>query len=220
MVVDFLEHTRRLSRARDSRTANDGRLTALALAARTGLAADVDAFVRAFQPEVWKFIAFLTDVDSADDLTQDTLIRALRGLPRFAARSSARVWLMSIARRVVVDHYRYAAARPSVGVGDWQSIAERRRPREEPGFDERIALTELLASLPDGWRRAFVLTQLSGLSYEEAADLLGCPVGTVRSRVARTRERLMVQIHVADRNSREFEKKPLSGNQGPKRTDF
>ncbi len=206
MAVEFLEHPRRLLRARDSRAANDGRLTALALAARAGLAADVDAFVRAFQPEVWRFIAFLTDADSADDLTQDTLIRALRSLPRFAARSSARVWLMSIARRVVVDHHRYSAARPSIGVGDWQSLAERRPSRGEPGFDERIALTELLASLPDGWRRAFVLTQLSGLSYDEAADLLGCPVGTVRSRVARTRERLVGQIHIADRNSLEFEK--------------
>jgi RNA polymerase sigma-70 factor (ECF subfamily) len=201
VLVETRERPHGLSSVPRPRTYDDGRLTALALAARAGLADDVDAFVRAFHPEVWRFVAFLTDVDSADDLTQDTLLRALGSLPGFAARSSARAWLLSIARRVVVDHYRYRAARPAVSVADWQSLADRRWSGDEPGLDERIALTELLATLPAAWRRPFVLTQLSGLSYEEAADLLDCPVGTVRSRVARARERLAGLIRAAHRTA-------------------
>ncbi|REE96480.1 sigma-70 family RNA polymerase sigma factor [Thermomonospora umbrina] len=185
------------SRRRPARTADDDRLTDLALAARAGGAGDVDAFVRAFYPEVWRFLAFLTDVEAADDLAQDTLMRALGGLPRFAARSSARAWLLAIARRVVVDDHRYRAARPTTYVADWHGVVEHR----VSGPDERIALTELLAGLPDDWRRAFVLTQVAGLGYAEAADLLGCPIGTVRSRVARARERLRSLIVTAEQRA-------------------
>lgn len=56
-----------------------------------------------------------------------------------------------------------------------------------PGFDDGIVLLDLLTTLPDERREAFVLTQMLGLSYEEAALVSGCPVGTVRSRVARAR---------------------------------
>ena len=64
------------------------------------------------------------------------------------------------------------------------------QPRGLPGFDDGIALLDLLETLPDERREAFLLTQVVGLSYEEAAGFTGCPIGTVRSRVSRARATL------------------------------
>ncbi|MFE5587746.1 sigma-70 family RNA polymerase sigma factor [Kitasatospora sp. NPDC056531] len=104
---------------------DDEQLTALALLAREGRVEDVEAFVRATQRDVWRFVAHLADTESADDLAQETFLRALRSLPGFAGRSSARTWLLSIARRTVVDRYRYASSRPRcASLADWQEAAE------------------------------------------------------------------------------------------------
>ena len=78
-------------------------LTGLALAAGKGDQAALDQFIRATERDVWRTVAFLADPGIADDLTQETFLRAIGALPRFAGRSSARTWLLSIARRVVVD---------------------------------------------------------------------------------------------------------------------
>ncbi|MFI6152773.1 sigma-70 family RNA polymerase sigma factor [Kitasatospora sp. NPDC051170] len=180
---------------------DDDQLTALALSARGGRAADVEAFVRATQRDVWRFVAHLTDVQSADDLAQETFLRALRGLPSFAGRSSARTWLLSIARRTVIDRYRMAAARPRLAVlPDWQEAAERQGAGAAPaaGFEDGVALDDLLDRVPAQRREAFVLTQVLGLSYAEAAAVAGCPVGTVRSRVARAREELIARLRAAE----------------------
>ncbi|GGO92487.1 sigma-70 family RNA polymerase sigma factor [Wenjunlia tyrosinilytica] len=179
---------------------DDEQVTALALAARDGEDEAVESLVRATHRDVWRFVAHLSDVQSADDLTQETFLRALRSLPGFAARSSARTWLLSIARRTVVDRYRSAAARPrTADMADWQEAAERRQPRDLPGFDEGVALGELLDGLAGPRREAFVLTQLLGLPYKEAAQVAGCPLGTIRSRVARAREDLVALLYAAER---------------------
>ncbi|MER7668411.1 sigma-70 family RNA polymerase sigma factor [Kitasatospora sp. NPDC096128] len=178
---------------------DDDQLTALALTARSGRAADVEAFVRATQRDVWRFVAHLTDVQSADDLAQETFLRALRGLPAFAGRSSARTWLLSIARRTVIDRYRMAAARPRcAALPDWQEAAERQGGAPVAGFEDGIALGDLLERVPAQRREAFVLTQVVGLSYAEAAEVAGCPIGTVRSRVARAREELIARLRAAE----------------------
>ncbi|MET8539814.1 sigma-70 family RNA polymerase sigma factor [Kitasatospora sp. NPDC004799] len=178
---------------------DDEQLTALALTARAGRAADVEAFVRATQRDVWRFVAHLTDVQSADDLAQETFLRALRGLPAFAGRSSARTWLLSIARRTVIDRYRMAAARPRcAALPDWQEAAERQSGAPTAGFEDGVALGDLLDRVPAQRREAFVLTQVVGLSYAEAAEVAGCPVGTVRSRVARAREELVARLRAAE----------------------
>ncbi|MER5430588.1 sigma-70 family RNA polymerase sigma factor [Streptomyces sp. NPDC002588] len=167
--------------------------TVWALAARTGDPDAVDRFVRALHPDVVRYVTHLSaDRQLADDLAQDTFLRALGSLHRFEGRSSARTWLLSIARRTVVDNLRYAAARPRrADVDDWAVWAERAQPRGLPGFDEGVALLDLLDALPVERREAFVLTQLRGLPYEEAARVGGCPVGTIRSRVARARATLV-----------------------------
>ncbi|MEV6208063.1 sigma-70 family RNA polymerase sigma factor [Kitasatospora sp. NPDC051914] len=178
---------------------DDVRLTELALAARLGRAEDVEAFVRATQRDVWRFVAHLAGTDAADDLAQETFLRALRSLPGFAGRSSARTWLLSIARRTVVDRYRSAAVRPQhAALPDWEEAAERQQPRATAGFEDGIALGDLLARVPEQRREAFVLTQVVGMSYGEAAAVAGCPIGTVRSRVARAREQLVGLLREAE----------------------
>lgn len=180
---------------------DDAAVTAWALAARGGDAEAVDQFVRATQRDVWRYVSRLSnDPQSADDLVQETYLRALRSLPRFEGRSSARTWLLSIARYTVVDRLRRNAARPRLSdTDDWQTAAELAQTRELPGFDEGVALSQLLGQLPYERREAFVLTQLLGLPYAEAALVAGCPVGTVRSRVARAREALIQQLASAER---------------------
>lgn len=181
-------------------TEDDQRLTVLALAAREGVPADVEAFTRAVYPDVRRFVAYLTDQQSAEDLTQETFVRVLGSLPRFAGRSSARTWLLSIARRVVIDRFRAAAARPVLAdLTDWQAAAERCQPRGLPGSEDGVALADLLGQVPHDRRAAFVLTQVVGLPYAEAAELIGCPVGTVRSRVARARYQLIASLLAAER---------------------
>ena len=96
---------------------------------------------------VWRFVAHLAGPADADDLTQETYLRALASLPRFAGRSCARTWLLSIARRVVIDRYRYESARPRLhGADDWQAAAERVQDGSGtvPGFEEGVALLDLL----------------------------------------------------------------------------
>ncbi|MEU5092676.1 sigma-70 family RNA polymerase sigma factor [Streptomyces sp. NPDC021356] len=167
----------------------DDTVTAIALAAARGDGDAAEHFVRVLQLDVRRFVTYLAkDAQAADDLTQDTFLRALSSLHRFEGRSSARTWLLSIARRVVADSLRHAAARPRFAdTTDWQGAAERSQPKGLPGFDDGIAVMELIEALPPDRQEAFVLTQLLGLSYAEAAALAGCPVGTVRSRVSRAR---------------------------------
>ncbi|GAA2830127.1 sigma-70 family RNA polymerase sigma factor [Kribbella solani] len=162
--------------------------TELALAARSGDRTALDSFVRTLQRDVRRYVTALSaDPNSADDLTQETFLRALKSLHRFEGRSSARTWLLSIARRTVADDLRRKASRPRIADRDWQRAAEQSQPTQLPGFEERIALAELLDQLPAGRREVFVLTQLAGVPYAQAATHLGYPVGTVRSRVSRAR---------------------------------
>jgi RNA polymerase sigma-70 factor (ECF subfamily) len=180
----------------------DQQLTRLALSARNGTPADVEAFTRAVYSDVWRFISYLDGTQVAEDLTQETFVRVLRSLPAFAGRSSARTWLLSIARRVVIDRYRSTICRPVIAdLDDWQQAAEQCQPRGLPSWEDGVALTALLAEIPRERRAPFVLTQILGLSYAEAADVLACPIGTVRSRVARARTQLIGSILSAERSA-------------------
>ncbi|QMV12435.1 sigma-70 family RNA polymerase sigma factor [Streptomyces lincolnensis] len=184
----------------EKRATLDDSITAWALAARAGDADAVEQFVRALHRDVQRYVAYLcADPQAVDDLAQDTFLRALGSLHRFEGRSSARSWLLSIARRSVIDSFRYAAARPRLAdVPDWQLAVENAQPRDLPGFDDGVVLLDLLESLPEERREAFVLTQLVGLPYAEAAEAGDCPIGTVRSRVARARATLMALLDEPD----------------------
>lgn len=173
-------------------------LTALALAAGRGDRAALDQFIRATERDVWRTVAFLADPGSADDLTQETFLRVIGALPRFAGRSSARTWLLSIARRVVVDQIRRNQARPrTTGAVDVEALLDVSAPAAR--FEEAVEIRMLLDGLDPDRRDALVLTQILGLSYVEAGEVCGCPLGTIRSRVARARDDLLAAARSEDR---------------------
>lgn len=169
---------------------DDEAVTELALSAAGGNARALEAFVKATQRDVWRFVAYLSDAGSADDLTQETFLRAIGAIERFSGRSSARTWLLSIARRVVADHIRHLQSRPRTAVGaDPEHVL--RGDRHDRGFEDLVEVTTMIAGLNPEQREALLLTQLLGLPYADAAAVCGCPVGTIRSRVARARDALL-----------------------------
>ncbi|CAL9367659.1 hypothetical protein SUDANB171_00796 [Streptomyces sp. enrichment culture] len=180
----------------------DDHRTRLALtAARSGDPEDTARFVAALAPDVARYIAFLRpDTDGVEDLVQETMLRAIVALKRFEGRSSARTWLLSIARRTVVDSVRRAAVRPRLSDGEgWEREAECRQADGVQGLDEAVALRGLLGTLTEEQRLAFVATQVWGMSYEHCAALSGCAVGTVRSRVSRARADLVRTLRAAEK---------------------
>jgi RNA polymerase sigma-70 factor (ECF subfamily) len=163
-------------------------LTQMALAAAGGDRAAVAAFVRRTQPEVWRLCARLGDRADADDLTQEVYLRALPALARFRADASARTWLLQITRHVCADHVRRSSRRRAL----LDRLVQRGETSEaEPARTGEVELDEAVATLDEDRRAAFVLTQVIGLSYAEAAEVCEVPVGTIRSRVARARSDLL-----------------------------
>jgi RNA polymerase sigma-70 factor, ECF subfamily len=165
--------------------------TELALRARAGEAAAEAALVRATQAEVWRFTAALVDPGAADDLTQETYLRAFRALGGFEGRSSVRTWLLGIARRTCADHLRGVVRRRRL---DARLAAQAWTDVPHPDPAHRLGAADLLNRLSDERRTAFVLTQVLGLSYAEAAAVEDVPVGTIRSRVARARDELVAAV--------------------------
>jgi RNA polymerase sigma-70 factor (ECF subfamily) len=165
--------------------------TALALAAGAGDTAAQAGFVRATQAEVWRFTAALVDPGAADDLTQETFLRAFKALGSFEGRSSVRTWLLGIARRTCADHLRSVVRRRRL---DARLAAQAWTDVPVPDPAQRLTTADLLSRLSDERRTAFVLTQVLGLSYAEAAQVEDVPVGTIRSRVARARDELVTAV--------------------------
>lgn len=172
---------------------DDAVITAAALAARDGDRAAATRFVELTQQQVWRLLVHLADRGAAADLAQETYERAFGSLGRYRAESPARPWLLAIARHVAADHLRRRSRRPA----DHATAAEVADSDEplgavRPGdVAEGIALRLAVDALSPERREAFVLTQLVGLGYGEAAEVLGCPIGTIRSRVARARADLV-----------------------------
>lgn len=160
-------------------------LAGWAQAAREGDPLAVAALVRATQNQVRRLCAHLVDTQSADDLAQETYVRALRALPTYQARAPLRPWLLSIARHVCADELRRRSRGRKLLVrlrGGHTDMA--------PDQTGDVRAADLLARLDAERREAFVLTQLLGLSYAEAAQVCDVPVGTIRSRVSRARNDL------------------------------
>lgn len=158
-------------------------LTHLLIEARDG---DRDAFagaVRMAAPAVERFVRAAVDAADLDDVVQDTFVRAWGSLHRFRVESTGMTWLLAIARRAAAD-----AVRRTVRRRELQVRVESLRPGElVTAEDGRADLDDLVARLGPERREAFVLTQVVGLAYDEAATVCGVPIGTIRSRVARAR---------------------------------
>ena len=168
-------------------------VTELALAAARGDRVALSEFIRRTQADVWRYVSRLSNPNLADDLTQETYLRVLSALAAFEGRSSARAWLLAIARRVVVDRIRHESARPQLSGGEsWFDVTDSLRASTH--LANNLEVEELLSVLEPPRREALVLTQLLGFSYAEAALISGCAVGTIRSRVARARAELVAAV--------------------------
>ena len=163
----------------------DAYVTQLALKAGRGDRQALDEFISATHKDVWRLLAHLSSPDTADDLTQETFLRVLGALPRFAARSSARTWILSLARRTWVGSIRHDRARPLKSATEYED-AQATTPTSN-SWSEWVDARLLIDELPEERREALILTQVLGFSYEEAAKIAGVRVGTIRSRVARAR---------------------------------
>jgi RNA polymerase sigma-70 factor (ECF subfamily) len=144
--------------------------------------------VRDLKDDVWLVCCRLVDRQSADDLTQETFLRVYKGLPSFRGEASLRTWVFSIARRVCADEIRdlRRERRRQVRAQDHAAPDD-----VVPDIGDSVSLWASVATLEFDRRAAFVLTQVFGLTYEEAATVCDCPIGTIRSRVARARTDLI-----------------------------
>lgn len=154
-------------------------------------------FVRRHTPAVHRWMARAVGEQEADDMTQEVFLKAYRGLPRFRGEAPPRAWLASIADNAVKNRYRargrfrriFAPSRDETGAPD--PAAESSNPEESARAGEsRRFVAEALKLLPVEFRMPVVLRDLEEWSYEEIAVSLDLPVGTVKSRIARGRERL------------------------------
>jgi RNA polymerase sigma-70 factor (ECF subfamily) len=144
----------------------------------------------ALVPQMHTFARSLTrDGTRADDLVQEALARALANIDRFRPGTNLKAWLFTIVRN---EHYSQLRRRKFEAHGvDTDSLPEPSVPPDHDGDLEVRDLNRALATLSPGQRTALILVSASGFSYEEAAKICGCAVGTIKSRVARARDTLM-----------------------------
>ncbi|NCZ71631.1 MAG: sigma-70 family RNA polymerase sigma factor [Actinobacteria bacterium] len=172
------------------RVRKDERLLQCLLAGKEGDDVLLAELIRTLQPRVWSLCSALGAPGDPADLTQETFLRMMGALRTFRGESSVETWVLAIARRVCADHIRNVRRKRRL-VERLKSVAD--TPVSFPA--ERGIVEDLLLGVNVERREAFVLTQLVGLSYEDAAQIVGCPLGTIRSRVARAREDLL-EIHL------------------------
>jgi RNA polymerase sigma-70 factor (ECF subfamily) len=191
---------------------DDDRITGDALAAGAGDRTALTRFVGATHDDVHRLCAYLVSTEEAGDLAQETYLRAIRALPGFRADAPARLWLLSIARRTCADHLRSRYRR--------RGIEDRIPRRADAVAAADPSLWALLDELDPDQRSAFVMTQLLGLTYQEAAAVAECPVGTIRSRVARARNGLVQLLRQAEAAASGDTRHPGEGNQAGRLDDL
>lgn len=143
------------------------------------------------------------NAQEAEDLVQETYKRAFQAWCQLKDAAHCRAWLYQIMRRLFIDAYRRKRATPELvvlegghetddsllatPVGDFEEEAIRRLSAEE--------IRRALSLLPEELRTALLLHSLEGFTYPEIAEILGCPVSTVRTRIARARQKLLAKLH-------------------------
>jgi RNA polymerase sigma-70 factor (ECF subfamily) len=143
---------------------------------------------------------FVGKHDEAEDLTQDIFLKIFRALGTFDRRANFQTWIISISRNLCIDHYRSVRKERQtiareVDTGDLQPVSSDRGPYAAAEHqDLRVLLRQALQMLPATLRTAVVLRDLQELSYQEIAERLGLPEGTVKSRINRGRLELARQL--------------------------
>jgi RNA polymerase sigma-70 factor (ECF subfamily) len=152
-----------------------------------------------FSPMVYNLcLRMAGDPSRAQDLSQEVFLRVFKGLPRYRGGSSLKTWIYSIA----LNHCRGRLGRRGIELLDWDEenwshgpVDPARGPEEDLlARDGERRIAAVLLTLPVRFREAVILRDLEGLSYEEIASVLRVRTGTVRSRIARGRERLRVLL--------------------------
>jgi RNA polymerase sigma-70 factor (ECF subfamily) len=141
-------------------------------------------------------ISLTRDADQAEDLVQETLLRAISKHEQFVAGTNLQAWLFTILRNQFFSEHRKSTREVEDGDGSYAATMVCM-----PDQEDRIMVHHLEAALhklPEGQREAILLVGVDGLTYEEAAQVLGCAVGTVKSRVNRARSCLAEMMRLAD----------------------
>ncbi len=141
-------------------------------------------------------ISLSGNVDRADDLVQETILRALANIHSFQPGTNMPAWLFTILRNLFRSEYR--KRRREVEDVDGSFAETLRSNPDQIGRVEFQEFRQALAQLPAEQREALILVGASGFSYEEAADICECAVGTIKSRVNRARSRLAKLLHIDD----------------------
>ena len=135
--------------------------------------------------------------EDALDIVQETFLRAFRTFHNFRAGTNPKAWLFTILRSVAANRHRDDQRRPRlVPLDDLDERFAAHAASGPPGLElDKGEVERALETLPEEFRIAVLLVDVEELTYEEAAAVLGCPVGTVRSRLARGRRGLAVALH-------------------------
>jgi len=160
--------------------------------------ADTDEFRRqALQhlDALYNFAVYLTRKPAeAEDLVQETYLRALRFSHRFQPGTHLRAWLFQILRNTFLTFYRVREREAPLaedGVPDWDAPMFHDAPDDDPAaLEAHTDLERALRKLPEEFRTVLLLAEIEGLPLEEVAQVMACPVGTVKSRIFRAKERL------------------------------
>ncbi len=169
---------------------------------------DRDAFDLLFsryQHKILNLVSrYLRDPQDVEDVAQEAFIKAFRALPRFRGDSAFYTWLYRIAINTAKNHLVTRGRRPpgtDVDVEDAEHFDGNDALRESESPESALARDQLsaeidgaIADLPDDLRSAVTLREFDGLSYEQIAEIMDCPVGTVRSRIFRARESIDKRI--------------------------
>ena len=147
---------------------------------------------------------FIRDADEVADVTQEAFIKAYKALPKFRGESQFYTWLYRIAINTAKNHLVSKSRRPAntdIDIEDAEQFANNDKLIDEASPESSLMTDELsaiiknsLRALPEDLRTALTLREFEGMSYEDIAAVMDCPVGTVRSRIFRAREFLDERI--------------------------
>jgi RNA polymerase sigma-70 factor (ECF subfamily) len=171
----------------------------LVLRAQKGDKRAFDLLVLKYQYKLQAIVGrFIRDVDEVSDVTQEAFIKAYKALPKFRGDSQFYTWLYRIAINTAKNHLVSRSRRPvntDIDVEDAEHFANNEKliddttPENSMMTDELAAIIKkALSALPEDLRTALTLREFDGMSYEDIAAVMNCPVGTVRSRIFRARE--------------------------------
>jgi RNA polymerase sigma-70 factor (ECF subfamily) len=165
--------------------------------AQNGESRAFDLLVRRHQYKVIQLVSRLVGDGDAPDVAQDAFIKAYRALPNFRGQSAFYTWLYRIAINTAKNHLVSRSRRPAMQdidvqdaelYGHTEQMSDINTPEAQALTDEiKHAVASSIRALPQDLRQAITLREIDGLSYEEIAEAMDCPIGTVRSRIFRAR---------------------------------